>query len=322
MAAEQSVQQVLMRLPGLSTGGVTEDRGFIDSNFFEAAQAGTLVELIEALGTRDKRVLRDRCKPIVDLLRKTRSVITSLSAQVVIASLRQRNQLGVLGIAMAEAVSNTELNDGNTLGDVFMCALEQPQVGFRDDLKALALKGVYFTELELTKEAVGGKMISFHDCVIDRLELDLDKDSIGKVHFAGVHVGQLTCSGELLAELDAIGLAKAVDQQTSFDSTNSDILCLHISKDFKAVKIVLRKLFREHRVAGRSKGAFFRGIGTLKPIVMERALEALAKHRLIYVVGNPKLPSSMWHANRAQSKRANGLIELTTSNDVVLSEVG
>jgi hypothetical protein len=322
MAPEPSVQQVLMRLPGLSTGGVTEDRGFIDDNFFEAAQAGTLVELIEALGTREARVLRsDRIKPIVELFRKTRAVITSLCAQVAVAALRQRNQLGVLGIALLEALANLDLAEGNTVGDLLMCALEQPQVGFRPELSAVNVKSAYFTQLEITKEAIGNNAISFRDCVIDRLELDVDESCLNQIQFEGTHVGRLTCSDELAQWLGKLGLTKEVDQIVSFDSTNSDILALHVSKNFKAVKIILRKLFREQRTAGRIKRTFFRGTGTLKRDILNRALLTLAKHKLIYVVGTPELDSSVWHANRAHSKRANALIDLGTTNDAVLSEL-
>jgi hypothetical protein len=319
---QTSVLPVLMRLPGLSTGGATEDRGFIDVNFFDAAQAGTVVEFIEALGTRDPKALRtDNMRPIVELLRKTRSTISALSAQVAIAALRKRNQLGVLGVALQEALSIPELSECNVVGDIFMCALEQPQIGFRDDLNFVNIGGTYFSEVELTADAIAGKVISFNDCIFDRLELDLDPATLGKVRFQSSHVGHLVCSEEVAERLDEIGLHGTVERTSLFDAGNSDILSLNVSNYRKAIKIVLKKLFREHRAAGRVRSTFFRGIGSLKREFIERALLALAGHRLIFVLGNPALPSSVWHANRAQSTRANMLIDAHVSNDVVFSEL-
>jgi len=319
---EASVLPVLMRLPGLSTAGATEDRGFIDINFFDAAQAGTVVELIEALGTRDPRALRtDNMRPIIDLLRRTRSAISSLSAQVAIAALRKRNQLGVLGVALQEALSIPDMSECNMVGDILMCALEQPQIGFREDLSLINIGGTYFSELELTADAIAGKIISFNDCIFDRLELDLHLETFDKVRFQSSHVGHLVCSEEMADRLDKIGLNGAVERTTLFDAGNSDILSLNVSNYRKAIKIVLKKLFREHRAAGRVRSAFFRGIGSLKREFIERALLTLAKHGLVFVLGNPALPSSVWHANRAQSTRANVLIDAHASNDVVFSEL-
>jgi hypothetical protein len=192
MEPEQSVQQVLMRLPGLSSGAATEDRGFIDSNFFDAAQGGTLVELIEALGTRDNNALRaDRVRPLYDLFRRTRSVVSSLCAQVAVAALRKRETLGLLGIAIHQAACNPDLSLGNTLGDLLMCGLEQPEVAFRDELSAMNLAGAYFPELELTEEALGTRRMSFEHCIIDKLEIDIDQKRVEQLHFTDTQIGQL-----------------------------------------------------------------------------------------------------------------------------------
>lgn len=324
MAPDYSVQQVLMRLPGLSPGGMTEDRGFIDDNFFDAAQAGTLVELIEVLGTRDKTRLRsDDIKPIIALLRTTRSVISSLCAQVVIAELREIKQLGVLGIALQEAIANEEFTSGNTIGDLFMCAIEQPDIGFRNELNSITMNGSYFSEIEITKEPLRhAKSVVFRDCVIDRLELDLDETCSGKISFEKSHVGKLTCSQEVAAQRGALGLSTDVDQVTLFDSANSDILALPLPKNLKAAKIILRKLFREERVSGRIKGAFFRGIGTLKAPVIEETLTALAKHKIICVVGNSADASSVWYGNRAQATRANMIMYSERADDAIVKEFG
>lgn len=324
MEPEASVQQVLMRLPGLSPGGTGEDRGFIDTNFFEAAQAGPLVELIEALGTRDKKVARsDRVKPLVELTRRTNCVISSLSAQVAVAALRHREKLGVLGIALQEAAGHEELKVGNTVGDIFMCALEQPEVGFRKDLGSLQFVGAYFTELEVTDEAIQYARLAFQDCIIDRLELDLPAAELERLRFASTRIGHLSCSSEVADCLNLLGLKESIDHLTLFDATNVDILELQIPKHVKAVRIILRKTFRAQS-SGRLKSSFFRGIKPLKKELIERCLAKLHEHELLYVVGNPNSASSVWYPNRAHLKRVSILMDATARvpGDTIIAELG
>jgi hypothetical protein len=103
------------------------------------------------------------------------------------------------------------LSEGNTIGDLLMCALEQPQVGFRPELKAVNVKSAYFTELEIAKEAIGNKVILFRNCIIERLELDIDESCLNHIQFEGTNVSQLTCSAELASNLKEVGLAKMVE---------------------------------------------------------------------------------------------------------------
>jgi hypothetical protein len=258
MEPEISVQQVLMRLPGLSSGSTAEDRGFIDTNFFDAAQAGTLVEIIEALGTRNPNSLQtEGVQPILELLQKTRSVVTSLCAQIVVAALKQRETLGLLGIALHHAVINRDSSKGNMLGDVFMCALEQPAIGFREELNDVEFVGAYFPELELN-DAIGQALrITFEHCIIDRLEIDLDATRLRRIAFNDTQIGHLSAPRELADELEHIGLGTGVENVEWFDSTNADIFAMNVPRHFKVLKIVLRQLF-QRQIAG-SIGVHFLG---------------------------------------------------------------
>jgi len=270
----------------------------------------------------DPSVLRtDRVRSIIQLSRKTHSAITSLTAQVAVATLMQRGELGLLGVALKHALTVPEINDGNTLGDFFMCALERPDIGFRLEVNSITFRNVVFPELEVTGDAANQRQISFEDCVIDNLELSLDDALLQNVSFIRTEVGQLTCSRKAEACLEAIGIATSVQRIVTFDATNEDILSLNITKHSKALKIILRSLFRQHG-SGRSKKTFFRGIEGLKHDSIERCLSSILKHRLAYVVGDPNSLSSVWYANKAHSKRANLLIDTSaTSGDIVLEDL-
>jgi hypothetical protein len=135
-------------------------------------------------------------------------------------------------------------------------------------------------------------------------------------------VGQLICSKEIASQLKDVGLAGGVESYSFFDSANSDILEMRISRQFKVFKILLRKLFRQ-QVSGRVKTAFFRGMGDMRRELIDGCLLALAKHNLVYVVGNAHLPSSVWYPNRAHANRASFLIDCTVvPNDILLTEIG
>ena len=322
MEPEISVQQVLMRLPGLSGGATAEDRGFIDTSFFDAAQAGTLVEIIEALGTRDPNSLHtEGVKPILELLQKTRSVVTSLCAQIVVAALKQRETLGLLGIALHQAVVSRDFSKGNILGDMFMCALEHPAIGFRDELTNVEFDGAYFPELELNDVIGERRRITFNHCIIDRLEIDVAATQLRDISFNDTQVGHLNAPLEIADDLEHIGLGTGVEHVEWFDSTNADIFAMNVPRHFKVLKIVLRQLF-QRQIAGRHRGVFFRGIRNVRHGRIEECLGILAKHNIVYFVGNPQLSSSLWYPNKAHAKRAAFLIDCTSvPNDILITEL-
>jgi hypothetical protein len=322
MEPVEAVKQVLMRLPGLNPGGgMIGNRSFIENTFFEAAQAGTIVELIEALATRDLKQLRtDHIRPIIDLMRKTHCVITSLTAQVVIAALKSRNTLSCLGTALQEGLVNDQINVGNVTGDLFKCALELPEIGFKSELTSIVLNGAYFTELDLTSEVVGSRTISFHDCIIEKLNLDIDHSLLKNLEFERTHVKELNCSEQIFALLQNTNHIIDVSKKRLFDEENSSILEETIPRRYKAMKILLLKLFRQH-YAGIPKSALFRGVGTIQPDFIEACLHTLVQQQIAYVVGSPTSKSSMWYPNKAYSDRADRLINATGGFEEILIEV-
>jgi hypothetical protein len=76
----------------------------------------------------------------------------------------ERGELGLLGVALKHALSIAETNDGNILGDLFMCTLERPDIGFGSKVKSIAFRSAVFPELEVTSEAVGQRQIILEDC--------------------------------------------------------------------------------------------------------------------------------------------------------------
>ena len=320
MEPDISVQQVLMRLPGLTSGHTNESRSFIDEAIFSAAQAGTIVNAIEILSTRDKAYIElDSNRRILDCLRSTRNSVSAICAYTVIARLKRSNSLSLIGVAIFEIMSNYPSLSGNLLADLLLCASQDPDVTLKETVKRLIIKGAVIPELDIHPGLIERVSIRFEDCVIDALEIGVDGDGLNKISFERTRIGKLSCSSELSRSLSRIGIQNGEAESCQiFDATNSDILGLKISNEFKAIKICLRKLFRQSG-SGRNRGSFFRGIGDLDTRLIERCLGVLAKHSLTYVVGNATSANSTWHSNKAHSKRANFIIDsIAEPDDVVV----
>ncbi|MEZ0018038.1 NACHT domain-containing protein [Sinorhizobium fredii] len=323
MEPDISVQQVLMRFPGLTTGHANEERSFIDNTIFEAAQAGTLVEAIIALASKSEAFLRS--DPVVRLLgpfSKTRSSISPLTAQVVVSSLRKENRLGLLSIAIAEVMDDKALAKGNLLADLLICASLDPNVLLRKEVKKLKITAAVVQELEITPELVADHYLEFEDCIFDVLEISVDSDLVEKVEFRRCRVKELSCSHDASKCLASIGLQEQeIESKKILDGTNSDILTMAIPDAFKVLKIVLRKLFYQAG-SGRKKSAFYRGMGGIDPDLIQNCLSTLQRHGLVYVVGTPQSDASVWHPNRLHSKRASFLVDtISIPDDAVLKEL-
>jgi len=322
MEPVEAVQQVLMQLPGLSTGGAVEDRRFVDESLFEAAQAGTLVELIEHLSSNDRKILRAQpAKRLIELFLKTSSVITALTAQVVLAALREKSALGVVRPALREALRNEDLTCGNLAGDVFMCAAQQPDIHLGQDLPLIKLHGAYFKELELNPDVVAYSKVVLDNCLIDRFELDLKEDQLSRVEFNNTTVGTFACSSTVEQHLKQLGKDFKFLDKVTFDANNHDVLSGQLPKYLKAIITVSRNVFRPN-IYGRTKYSFYRAASSLKQSLIDACLDVFLKNRLVYVVGNPNAPTSVWYPNRAQSRRANQLTNATNAtSDKVVTEL-
>jgi hypothetical protein len=319
MEPDLSVQQVLMRLPGLTAGHTNEDRSFIDRAIYEAAQAGSLVDAIEFLATRNKEFLKsDHCRKTIQLLKETRTAISTLTAEVVIAMLRERNALALLGIALLEVSSEFELRNGNLAADLLVCAMQEPSIALQHGLRSIAIRSALIPNLEVCKDSIQKVRLSFEDCVIETLELSVEPEELHSVAFVNCRFGTVDCQKSIVDELQTIGVTKIENTINVIDATNADILAMNIPDQFKITKIVLRKLFKQAG-AGRKKAAFFRGIGDLDTELVDKCLSSLLSHKLVYVVGSPRSDSSVWHPNRAHANRANFLIDtLSLPDDVLL----
>ena len=319
MEPDLSVQQILMRLPGLTAGRSNEDRSFIDQSFFAAAQAGTLIEAISLLATRNRTFIRsESSRRLLEPLRETRSSISDLTAEVVISALRNTERLGELGVALVEASGDDELSKGNLLADLFQCALLEPEICLRDDLRLIPIRSSLIPSLEIDGKAASRTRLAFEDSVIEQLDLSLDMEFIGNVRFDRARVGVLSCSSALSLTFHMTGLRK--DQVTEIvlaDATNADVLHLNIPEKLKVLKICLRKLFRQPG-SGRKRASFFRGIGDIDHELVDECLANLLRHKIVYLSGRDRSDSAVLHPNRAHTKRANFLIDTSAIPDDVL----
>lgn len=321
MEPDLSVQQVLMRLPGLTAGRANEERSFIDQAFFEAAQGGSIVEAIAILSSRDKQYIRsEQVRPLLESLLNTRSAISDLTVDVVISALKATNQLGALGIALLEASMDHALSKGNLLADLLLCAMREPDVCLRSDLRSVHIRSALLPTLEIEASAASRLRLFFEDCVVEQLDLSADFSALKTVQFSNSRVGLLYCSSAIAEHLEGLGIrGDKIATLEIADGTNADVLGMAIPDRFKVLKICLRKLFRQPG-SGRKRAAFFRGIGKLDPSLVEECLVNLAKHRVTYTSGREKSDGSIVHPNRAHTKRANFLIDtLAVPDDVLLN---
>jgi hypothetical protein len=320
MEPDLSVQQVLMRLPGLTAGRSNEDRSFIDQSFFEASQAGTIVEAIGILATRNRTYIRsETSRRLLDALQSTRSAISDLTASVVISALRSRNQLGELGVALLEIVSDHSLSKGNLLADLLLCATLEPEICVRNDLRSISVRAALIPNLEIEAKLTSRARLSFEDCVIEQLDLSADFSDLKNLRFERTRVGLLYCSSAISERLPELGISNGqIAELALADGTNADVLELNVPENFKVLKICLRKLFRQPG-SGRKRAAFFRGIGDIDHRLVDDCLAALIKHRIVYVSGRDTSDNAVLHPNRSHAKRANFLIDtLSTPDDVLL----
>jgi hypothetical protein len=315
------VQQVLMRLPGLTPGGADEDRHFIDNTIFEAAQAGTVVEITEALSTRSQAVLNsEEYRSLFGLFRRTHSVISDLTAQVTITRLKQKNRLGILPVALAYASTAYDINVGNLVGDLLQCCFRDPEILLRHEDKLLNIIGAQFSRLELTDEILSRQKLKFADCIIEELDLSFQGAYLANILFSKTTVGRIFGSDELSPHYREIGLGGIGEEIISIDATDSEILSSELPPPIRALKIILKRLFWGP-ATGRKKNIFFHGIRDLNPIIIEHCLGVLLRHRIVYVQGQPTADDSVWYPNRIHGRRVGLIVDAPAPiSDIVVSE--
>lgn len=276
MEPDISVQQVLMRFPGLTTGHANEERSFIDDSIYEAAQAGTLVEAIEDLQSKNDAYLRsDEVSRLLTALKRTQSSISQLTARVVTSTLKKRDYAARLSFALETVVSKDDLCSGNLGADLLICASLEPELFLRSELKKISLRDCFVQEIEITNIMLSGRKIHFQGCLFETLDLAIDEDCVSNILFQNCRVKTLSCSAEVSKSLQIMGLASGdIEEKSIVDGTNSDILEMSIPDGFKVLKIVLRKVFRQAG-SGRKKSAFYRGMPGIDGDLIENCLAAI-----------------------------------------------
>ena len=322
MEPDISVQQVLMRLPGLTSGRANEERSFIDSAYFEAAQAGTIVEAVEALGSRSDGYLRSQdIERLLTPLRRTDYGISTLTAQVVVSRLKGKGTLGLLGVAINEASVRQVSLGGNLLADLLVCAMTDPNTCIQKDTRDLTISGAFIKEMEINSEILAKTRLRFKDCIFDTMIINADVSILENLTFVGCEISTMECSREVSRAMPMIGLDRTrIAKEILLDATNADIMELAIPDHFKVLKIVLRKMFMQAG-SGRKKAALYRGMYGIEPSLIDECLSIILRNKIAYVIGNSTSDESVWHPNRSHMKRATFLIEtLTVPDDKLLND--
>ncbi|MCJ2103817.1 NACHT domain-containing protein [Methylobacterium sp. E-041] len=323
MEPDISVQQVLMRFPGLTAGHANEERGFIDRAIFEAAQAGTICDAIVALSSKSVEYIRtDDIARLIRPLARTRNGITNLTAQIVNSSLQTNGHLSLVFLALNEIMSHHSELTGNLAADLLVCASIDPELFTNKNSREIVVSSALISEIEISPELLDLCKIKFEDCIFDELEISVDIPYLSKLKFERCRVQRLNCSQDVSRELASIGLrADHIENTMVIDATNSDILSLHIDDGFKIAKIVLRKLFYKAG-SGRKKSAFYRGMGDLDMALIDKFLNVLHRYNIVYVIGNRKSDTSVWHPNRIFTKRVSFIVDsIAPPDDIILKSV-
>lgn len=264
----------------------------------------------------------DGIQKLMRLFCKTRNAITALTAELVIATLKQQERVGLLSVALQQAMLNEQSAVGNLPADLLICGSLQPDRLLRKEVKAIALRGASIPHLEITAELTGGRKLTFEDCIFDELDLSFNSDSIGSVSFHRCRVQRLSCAQDVANCIRDVGLEPGDVEETSvIDATNADIMEMSIPAQLKVLKIILRKLFQQ-KGSGRRRGAFYRGIHGIDPDIVDRCLTALLKSGIAYVVGAQHSDDAVWHPNRAHARRVAFLVDtLSIPDDAVVQEI-
>ncbi|PYC68370.1 hypothetical protein C7C46_29235 [Streptomyces tateyamensis] len=265
---DEGSYQLLQRLPGLGAmDSVDGSRHFVDLSLADAARAGDLVTCLLDPNSENP------------LLEMTGSVACLDDVGVDVAAVRLEQE-GTASAGLAYSSANGLQRRGVSdavIADIIRVA---GQLWPSDKSPtSISLHGIELRAFSLTAEAEGYDWLSFHDCVIQEVDLT-DNDGYALPHFQNCLIGQM--SG--VAGWSAIPPHNFVNCEVAqFDaqlSTAKGILALKTTPMNKVLLTILKKIYAQ-RGTGRKESALFRGLDVKHRELVPDALQKLAAEGLV-----------------------------------------
>lgn len=261
-APDEGSYQLLQRLPGLGAmDSVDGSRRFVDVSLADAARAGDVVSCVLEPNTESP------------LLEMTGSVACLDEVGIDVAAVRLEQESAASAgraYSSATAFQHRGVSDAVIADIVRVAARLWPE---SESATPISLHEVEFRSFSLTAEATGYDWLSFHDCVIQELDLT-DHDGYALPHFQNCLIGQMAG----VAGWAALQAGRFVECEVGqFDgqmSTAKGILALKTTPTNKVVLTILKKVYAQ-RGTGRKESALFRGLDAKHRELVPEALQRL-----------------------------------------------
>ncbi|MFD9937260.1 NACHT domain-containing protein [Streptomyces massasporeus] len=267
-APDEGSYQLLQRLPGLGAmDSVDGSRRFVDVSLADAARAGDVVACVLEPNTES---------PLLEL---TGSVACLDEVGIDVAAVRLEGEGAASSggaYSSAAAFQRRGVSD-SVIADIVRLASrlwpdEMPRT-------SISLHEIELRSFSLTADAKSYDWLSFHDCVIQELDLT-DHGGYALPHFQNCLIGQMTG----VAGWPALQESRFVDCEVAqFDaqmSTAKGILALKTTPMNKVLLTILKKVYAQ-RGMGRKESALFRGLDNKHRELVPEALQRLTGAGLI-----------------------------------------
>ena len=267
-APDEGSYQLLQRLPGLGAmDSVDGSRRFVDVSLADAARAGDVVTCLLDPNMENP------------LLEMTGSVACLDEVGVDVAAVRLERE-GITSSGRAYSSANALRRRGTA--DAVIADLTRVAIRlWPGDTPStpISLHGIELRGFSLAAEATGYDWLSFHDCVIQELDLT-DHDGYPLPHFQSCLIGQMAG----VADWSALQKDRFVECEVAqFDaqiSTAKGILALKMTPINKVLLTILKKIYAQ-RGTGRKESALFRGLDDAHRALVPEALRQLTGAGLI-----------------------------------------
>ncbi|MFI5532540.1 NACHT domain-containing protein [Kitasatospora sp. NPDC051853] len=265
---DEGSYQLLQRLPGLGAmDSVDGSRRFVDVSLADAARAGDLVECLLAPNTAN---------PLQDM---SGSVACLDEVGVDVAAIRlEQDGTASPGRAYssATALQRRGISDA-VIADIVRVA-ERLWPG-ESSRTPISLHEIELHGFSLTAEATSYDWLSFHDCVIQELDLT-DHDGYPLPHFQDCLIGQMTGVAGWSALQEGNFIDCEVAQFDAQMSTSKGILALQTTPMNKVLLTILKKVYAQ-RGSGRKESALFRGLDAKHRELVPEAVQRLVAAGLV-----------------------------------------
>ncbi|MFD4835843.1 NACHT domain-containing protein [Streptomyces uncialis] len=261
-APDEGSYQLLQRLPGLGAmDSIDGSRRFVDVSLADAARAGDIVACILEPNTE------------TTLLEMTGSIACLDEVGIDVAAVQLEGESTASpGRAYSSATSfqRQGVSDAIIADIVRVAARLWPGDESRIPL---SIHEVEFRSFTLTADAKGYGWLSFHDCVIQELDLT-DHDGYALPHFQDCLIGQMTGVASWSALQPDRFVGCEVAQFDAQMSTAKGILALTTTPLNKVLLTILKKIYAQ-RGTGRKESALFRGLDDKHRELVPEALQRL-----------------------------------------------